>query len=364
MGQDIDGDRRLGPRHARGRGARRRGAGRTIPPSASASRSAPRRSQARDKLTLIVPPALRTFGLWVEQLVAESTGKHGVGVVPIAGEPLADSDVVRRRSLLRPGARDDVADAGRRRRLSTTARETVRRCRSCEIDVAEPAALGAEFVRWEIATAVAGAMLAHQSVRRAERAAGEGRDAGAARPVQRARRACRSPRPTSPLRDGVALTLTRDARTVALGSVGPTRILTLIQPGDYFALLAYLRPDAELAEALQRASARAVRDRTRAATMFGYGPRYLHSTGQLHKGGPNTGVFVLVDRGADRGPADPRRDVFVRHAGARAGARRFRVARRDRPPRRCTCICPRRRRGAHRGAGREAARSLERAGSA
>jgi len=79
--------------------------------------------------------------------------------------------------------------------------------------------------------------------------------------------------------------------------------LTLLRRGDYLALLAYLGPDAELAEEL-RAYRHAVRDRTQAATMFGYGPRYLHSTGQLHKGGPNTGVFVLIS-------ATPRADLPI-----------------------------------------------------
>jgi hypothetical protein len=90
---------------------------------------------------------------------------------------------------------------------------------------------------------------------------------------------------------GVALTLTRAARTALQQSADA--ILTSIKPGDYFALLAYLAPGAALEKELQSLR-RAVRDRTGAATMFGYGPRYLHSTGQLHKGGPNSGVFLLI----------------------------------------------------------------------
>jgi len=73
----------------------------------------------------------------------------------------------------------------------------------------------------------------------------------------------------------------------------PDRLLSIVREGDYVALLAYIGPDAAIARELQELR-RAIRDRTRAATMFGYGPRYLHSTGQLHKGGPNTGVFVLI----------------------------------------------------------------------
>jgi hypothetical protein len=91
--------------------------------------------------------------------------------------------------------------------------------------------------------------------------------------------------------DGVTLTLSSAART-ALAGQGADAILSLIRPGDYVALLAYLGFEAELAGELQSLR-RGIRDRTQAATMFGYGPRYLHSTGQLHKGGPNTGVFLL-----------------------------------------------------------------------
>jgi hypothetical protein len=91
---------------------------------------------------------------------------------------------------------------------------------------------------------------------------------------------------------GITLTLTATARA-ALPPGGAAAALTLLHPGDYFALLAYLGPDPVLAAALQ-GWRRSVRDRLRVATMFGYGPRYLHSTGQLHKGGPNSGVFVLI----------------------------------------------------------------------
>src|SRR5262249_52362904 len=93
-------------------------------------------------------------------------------------------------------------------------------------------------------------------------------------------------------RDGIELTLSESARRY-VGAGGAEALLTILRQGDYFALLAYLGPDPSLARELQ-ALRRAVRDRKRVATMFGYGPRYLHSTGQLHKGGPNTGVFLIV----------------------------------------------------------------------
>jgi glucose-6-phosphate isomerase len=243
----------------------------------------------RDKLTLILPPALEPFGLWVEQLIAESTGKNGHGVVPIAGEPLAapsayGNDRLFVRLRIHGSFEEEMRDAEVRDLKAAHAPVA-------EIALPEPAALGAEFVRWEIATAIAGALLHINPFDEPN--------------VQQAKDATRTlldrfkttgklpiAPPDRTTSEGLALTLTAEAR-IALAGHSPEAILTLIQPGDYFSLLAYVGPGVELAAEL-RALRVAVRDRTRAATMFGYGPRYLHSTGQLHKGGPNTGVFVLI----------------------------------------------------------------------
>jgi transaldolase/glucose-6-phosphate isomerase len=160
-----------------------------------------------------------------------------------------------------------------------------------ELDMPEPAALAAEFMRWEIATAVAGALLGinpfdEPNVQQAKDATRTILDRYKATRVLPAAAADRT-------RDGGAeLTLSAAARAQLRGR-DPEALLSLLRDGDYVALLAYLGPDEALARSLGRFRL-AVRDRTRAATMFGYGPRYLHSTGQLHKGGPNTGVFVLV----------------------------------------------------------------------
>ncbi len=254
--------------------------------------------EGRDKLTLVAPATLDAFGLWIEQLIAESTGKNGTGIVPIAGEPLADPAVygndrlfVRMRMHGAPG--EDQRDGGVRA-LESTHTPVV------EIDLPDPLALGAEFMRWEIATAVAGAILAinpfdQPNVQQAKDATNvlltKHRTNGRL-PIATADRTI----------DGVALTLTSAART-ALPHGDGDALLRLLHQGDYFALLAYLGPDHELAEELHTFRC-AVRDRARVATMFGYGPRYLHSTGQLHKGGPNSGVFVLIS-------ADAREDVPI-----------------------------------------------------
>ncbi|MBI4485408.1 MAG: glucose-6-phosphate isomerase [Acidobacteria bacterium] len=253
----------------------------------------------RDKLTLILPAALEPFGLWVEQLVAESTGKNGRGVVPIAGEPIAEpvaygTDRLFVRLRLHGSFAEEMRDTDVRD-LKTAGAPVA------EIELAEPSALGAEFVRWEVATAIAGALLQINPFD--EPNVQQAKDAARALLDQfKSQERLPVAVPDSTLESGAALTLTSAARA-ALDGRSPEAILTLLRASDYFALLAYVGPDPELAGEL-RALRIAVRDRTRAATMFSYGPRYLHSTGQLHKGGPNTGVFVLMT-------SQPRADVPI-----------------------------------------------------
>ena len=243
----------------------------------------------RDKVTLVLPAALEPFGLWVEQLIAESTGKDGTGVVPIAGETLAEpSTYGSDRFFVRVRLHGSYADTMRDADIGELKAADLP---IAEIELAEPAALGAEFVRWEVATAVVGALLHINPFDEPN--------------VQQAKDATRTlldhyksqgrlpiPSPDRTIADGVTLTLSTAARG-ELGGQSAEALLTLIRPGDYFALLAYVGPDQELADELY-AFRLGVRERTHAATLFGYGPRYLHSTGQLHKGGPNTGVFVLL----------------------------------------------------------------------
>ncbi|HZP47077.1 MAG TPA: hypothetical protein VFB07_00985 [Vicinamibacterales bacterium] len=253
----------------------------------------------RDKLTLIVPSALEPFGLWVEQLIAESTGKHGTGIVPIAGEPLGDPQVYGRDRLfvrLRVrGSYDEEMRDTYVRDLKAAGVPMV------ELELPEPSALSAEFVRWEIATAVAGALLEINPFD--EPNVQQAKDATKSLLVRfKKDGALPGARADRTLPSGIALTLSTAART-ALGDRGADALLALVGPGDYVALLAYVGFGRELELELQSLR-RAIRDRTHAATMFGYGPRYLHSTGQLHKGGPNSGVFLLVT-------ATPREDIPI-----------------------------------------------------
>ena len=216
----------------------------------------------RDKLTLRLPPRLEPFGLWVEQLVAESTGKQGNGIVPIVGEggsvdpedgPLGDDRLV------------------------------------VKVDLTDPTALGAEFFQWEVATATAGLLLNinpfdEPNVQQAKDATRVLLDAYSAQgrlPV---------PEPDAAF-ERVRMTLT-DAARRATG--GPLAFLRLLRKSEYFGLLAYLPSDDAAFAAVLRELRHNVAATTGCATMLGYGPRYLHSTGQLHKGGPNTGVFIIV----------------------------------------------------------------------
>jgi glucose-6-phosphate isomerase len=244
--------------------------------------------EGRDKLTLLLPTALEPFGLWVEQLVAESTGKNGKGVVPIAGEIAADPSAYGRDRLfveVRRGGTGAPAHRVDADRLEAAGHPVA------TIEWEELPALGAEFVRWEVATAVAGALLEinpfdEPNVKQAKDATttllGAYQSQGA---LPRAK-------PDLTLDGGITMTASREAREQLAGRECGA-LLTLLRPGDYFALLAYVGPEPEVAAELA-AFRNTVRDRTHAATMFGVGPRYLHSTGQLHKGGPNTGVFVLI----------------------------------------------------------------------
>ncbi|MFQ5830333.1 MAG: bifunctional transaldolase/phosoglucose isomerase [Candidatus Methylomirabilia bacterium] len=259
----------------------------------------------RDKLTLITGPRLRPFGLWIEQLIAESTGKRGMGVVPVAGESLGSSEVygddrlfVRLR--LHGGDPKEHDRDGKVERLRSAGHPIV------TVRLVEPLGIGAEFVRWEIATATAGAILGINPFD--EPNVQQAKDATKALLARYAAEG-RLPVPPPQLTvDGIGVTF----GPVALDEMGHpgsdplqalSKFLSLVQPGDYIGLLAYLPFDADL-EARLAALRLALRNRTRTATMFGYGPRYLHSTGQLHKGGQNSGVFLLFT-------ADPVTDVAI-----------------------------------------------------
>jgi glucose-6-phosphate isomerase len=245
--------------------------------------------EGRDKLTLLLPPRLEPLALWIEQLVAESTGKKGKGIVPIAGETpqaaVGDDRVVVVVSVDGVGADDRIVSNLKSARVPT-------------MTIAMPAidALGAEFFRWEIATATAGRILEinpfdEPNVQQAKDATHALLDAYATRG--------QLPVPAADVRaDGAEITFSGAARK-ARDAKGLEGLIAHLNAHDYFALLAYLPPDDErCAESLIRIR-NAVALNHHCATMLGYGPRYLHSTGQLHKGGANNGVFLIVTAQAE-----------------------------------------------------------------
>ncbi len=208
----------------------------------------------RDKLTLILPPEIAALGYWIEQLIAESTGKEGKGIVPVEGEALGSPGVYGNdRLFVAFGEHDGLSG------LEAAGQPVVRLAHR------DRQQLGAEFFRWEFATAIAGHALAINPFDQPN--------------VQEAKDAT-----DRVLREGTA-------------SLPPTpglsSLLEQVRPGDYIAIQAYLPRNAETDEQLQAARIR-LRERLRVATTVGYGPRYLHSTGQLHKGGPNIGVFIQL----------------------------------------------------------------------
>ena len=255
----------------------------------------------RDKLTILTGERLASVGDWAEQLVAESTGKAGTGVVPIVGEPVLDPDAYADdRAFVR------VRLAGEHEpELDALADALAARGHPVErLDLADPFDVGAEFVRWEIATAVAGIVLGIDPFDQPN--VTESKDATTGL-LEAFRERGVLPQPMPLLSEpGVAVSADPSAIGDAPVSVdgAVSQLLSLARPGiDYVAILAYLPQDREVEARLQAIRAR-IGSATGAATTLGFGPRFLHSTGQLHKGGPDTGVFLQLT-------AEPSKDLQI-----------------------------------------------------
>jgi transaldolase/glucose-6-phosphate isomerase len=250
------------------------------------------REAKRDKVTLIASPGIADLGAWLEQLLAESTGKQGRGLIPIAGEALAAPDRYGSDRFFAYLELAGAADAEQRRQVEAliAAGHPVAR-----IDVKDVWHLGQEFFRWEMATAVAGAVIGINPFDQPDVEASKQRTRALTSEYEKSGRLA----PEEPLfrENGVAL-FADAANAQALGKhnslAGYLRShLGRAKSGDYVALLAYIERNAEHTEALQALRTR-IRDKTRAATCLGFGPHFLHSTGQAYKGGPNSGVFLQV----------------------------------------------------------------------
>jgi len=249
-----------------------------------------------DKITIVASPGIREFGAWLEQLIAESTGKEGRGIIPVdrerAGPPKIYGDDRLFVYLRLEGAADPAQDAAVGR-LEEAGRPVLR------IALADALSLGQEFFRWELATAVAGSVLGINPFDQPDVEAAK----GVARALTAAYEARGALPPETPLLERDAIGLYADAaNSEALRRTAgdsPTLEMFLrahlgrLHAGDYFAILAWVPMNDRHEETLQ-AIRHAVRERHRVATCLGFGPRFLHSTGQAYKGGPNSGVFLQV----------------------------------------------------------------------
>lgn len=241
----------------------------------------------RDKLTFFASPGLSPFGVWVEQLIAESTGKHGTGIVPVADEIPGAPDVYGGDRLfvyLRLSGDDNAELDQSVKRLEEGGQPFIR------IQLEKKTDIGGEFFRWEMATAGAGAVLTINPFNQPDVEAAKIK----ARELMGVyRETGRLPADEPTLRDG-GLEIFSGLHGVPHNSddlIG--RFFQQKNEGDYVALMAYIPRSSSTDEILDRIRIR-LRDKLKVATTVGYGPRFLHSTGQLHKGGSNRGLFIQI----------------------------------------------------------------------
>jgi transaldolase / glucose-6-phosphate isomerase len=254
------------------------------------------RELGRDKMTIVASPPILNLGAWLEQLVAESTGKEGKGLIPIDREPIGKPDVYGRDRLLiylRLSTAADAAQDAAVDELERAGHPVIR------IAIDDPYDLGEEFFRWEFATAVAGSIL---GIHPFDQPDVEASKIATRRLTDEYEKTGALPSETPIFTaDGIEL-FTDEKNAVALARAvngTPTLAgyleahLNRLNEGDYFALLAYIEMN-EAHERVLQEIRQAVRDVRRVATCLEFGPRFLHSTGQAYKGGPNTGVFLQI----------------------------------------------------------------------
>jgi hypothetical protein len=254
----------------------------------------------RDKITLITSPGISDLGAWLEQLIAESTGKVGKGIIPVDREEIGVPEVYgndRIFAYIRLETAPDAAQDAKVVAFENAGLPVVR------IAVPDIYNLGQEFFRWEIATAVAGSILGINAFNQPDVEASK----IVTKQLTSAYESAGALPPEKPLVDEGAIKLFTDDKNVAdlieVTRSGPASDdaltafvrahLRRLGAGDYFAVLAYFEMNAEY-ESLLQSLRMTVRDRKRVATCLGFGPRFLHSTGQAYKGGPNSGVFLQV----------------------------------------------------------------------
>jgi len=249
----------------------------------------------RDKVTIVASPGISDLGAWLEQLLAESTGKQGHGIIPVDREELAAPELYGNDRIFAYARLETAPDSAQDAKVAALERAGQPVVR---INIAEIYDLGQEFFRWEIATAVAGSIIGINAFNQP--------DVEASKVATRAltseyEKTGKLPAEQPIVEDGQfeLFTDARNAEALAQSAKQKTATeylrvhLSRISPGDYFALLAYIQMNAQHETQLQTMR-HTVRDTKKVATCLGFGPRFLHSTGQAYKGGPNSGVFLQI----------------------------------------------------------------------
>ncbi|MDQ3767599.1 MAG: hypothetical protein M3346_09665, partial [Actinomycetota bacterium] len=242
--------------------------------------------RGRNKLTFVVSEPIDSFGLWVEQLVAESTGKKGTGIVPVADEPLGAPNVYgedRVFAHLRNTSAPDRELDERLNALADAGHPVI------TVEFSEPSDLGAQFFLWELAVAVAGVVLQINAFDQPN--VQEAKDL-AAETIETYLNEGRWPEEEPNVVQGQIEVFGAAGASSLEEALGA--LVDKAEPGRYFAIMAYVPPSSGADNALTSIR-NLVRNARKSATTVGYGPRFLHSTGQLHKGGPGDGVFLQIE---------------------------------------------------------------------
>jgi transaldolase / glucose-6-phosphate isomerase len=261
--------------------------------------------RGRDKVTFVLSDSINAFGYWVEQLIAESTGKEGKGILPVEGEDPGKPDFYSNDRIfvyLHAGDDDKQKDERKLSALQKAGHPVIK------IDIKNKLALGAEFFRWELATATAGRIIdvnpfnepnVAESKKNSRDLLDEWKDKGnfgEGEPVIS--------------QNDISIYFNTDADWVPKGkslSAFLNSFTKLAQSPDYLAMLAYFLQTPQRQKLLQQIRLK-LRNKLKVATTLGYGPRYMHSTGQLHKGGPNKGVFIMFTYEAEEDLPIPGKD--------------------------------------------------------
>lgn len=244
----------------------------------------------KDKLTLLMPREIDTFGLWIEQLVAESTGKENCGVVPVAGEGLY-KDFNYQQDRIFVHINFDSKDNFRVKEISTALEQNYP---VAQVEMKDLNAIGEQFLLWEIATAACGVIMKINPFDQPNVQAAKTLAKGILEELSKGNK--------DPQAEAELLLSENLQGKINLETLGKD-ILNLVKPNNYIALLAYLNETPQIDDTLKNIREKLLTS-SKAAVLFGYGPRYLHSTGQLHKGDGGNGIFIILS-------AQPEQEVAI-----------------------------------------------------